>query len=83
MITGGTSGIGAAIAMAFAEEGASVLVTGATAEEVAHARAEMPSITAAILDVRDNAAVQAVIATLGTLGSSGELRRRHQARHRA
>ncbi len=37
LITGGTSGIGAAIAMAFAEEGASVLVTGATAEEVAHA----------------------------------------------
>ena len=34
LVVGGTSGIGAAIAQAFADLGASVAVTGATAAEV-------------------------------------------------
>lgn len=62
LVTGGTSGIGAAIAQAFAAEGAIVTVTGATADEVQAARAAMPAIAAVVLDVRDGAAITALIA---------------------
>ncbi len=62
-ITGGTSGIGAAIARAFAATGASVTATGATDAEVAAAQA-LPvnhRIAFRVLDVRQNAAVQSVL----------------------
>ena len=67
LVTGGTSGIGAAIAKSFAMEGASVLVTGATAAEVSNAEDAMPGVAAEILDVRDNAAVLSLINRLGGL----------------
>lgn len=57
IVSGGTSGIGAAIAASFASEGAHVTVTGATEAEARAARAAMPQVTAAALDVRDGAAV--------------------------
>ena len=57
LISGGTSGIGAAIAAAFAAEGATVTVTGATDAEVARARDDMPDLRALTLDVRDAGAV--------------------------
>ncbi len=47
---GGTSGIGAAIAKAFAAEGVKVTVTGATEPEVA---ALQEGADAKVLDVRD------------------------------
>lgn len=53
LVSGGTSGIGAAIAKAFASEGAHVTVTGASEKEAEAARAAMPDITAKALDVRD------------------------------
>ena len=61
IVVGGSSGIGAAIAAAFATHGANVLVTGATAAEVE--RRTPKHIDATTLDVRDGAAVQALIAS--------------------
>jgi NAD(P)-dependent dehydrogenase (short-subunit alcohol dehydrogenase family) len=70
LVTGGTSGIGAGIARAFAAEGAQVTATGATAAEVERARAD-PTLAAVhdlqVLDVRDEPAVQALVAGLGEL----------------
>jgi len=65
LISGGTSGIGAAIARAFMASGDRVLVTGATEAEAQRARDE--GLNARVLDVRDAAAVQALVAGLDTL----------------
>ena len=61
VVVGATSGIGQAIACAFASAGDSVMATGATAIEVSAAADRMPGIDLQQLDVRDNAAVQALI----------------------
>ena len=60
-ITGGTSGIGAAIARAFAAADAHVTATGATTAEVQAAQAHGPNagIAFEVLDVRDGDAVKA------------------------
>ena len=63
LVVGGTSGIGAGIARGFAEHGARVRVTGATAAEVAQAA----GLDASVLDVRDGAAVNALIGDLARL----------------
>lgn len=62
LVSGGTSGIGAAIAMAFASEGAHVTVTGASEKEAEAARTAMPGITAKALDVRDAEGVAEFVA---------------------
>lgn len=62
LVSGGTSGIGAAIAKAFAAEGAHVTVTGASEKEAEVARAAMPGITAKALDVRDAKGVAQFVA---------------------
>ena len=67
LITGGTSGIGAAIAKGFAREGASVTVTGISAAEVEAAREMSPELDARVLDVRDGAAVTALVASLASI----------------
>lgn len=69
LVVGGTSGIGAAIGAAFAAAGEQVTVAGATAAEVDAARANpaLAGVHAAVLDVRDGAAVEALVAGLGTL----------------
>lgn len=68
LVTGGTSGIGAAVARAFAVLGAGVVATGATAGEVAAAReAGGPAIRFERLDVRDGAAVEALVGGFGRL----------------
>jgi NAD(P)-dependent dehydrogenase (short-subunit alcohol dehydrogenase family) len=69
LVTGGTSGIGAAIAEAFRELGADVLATGVTDGEIEAAR-KVPSlarVSFARLDVRDGAAVTALVAGLPRL----------------
>jgi NAD(P)-dependent dehydrogenase (short-subunit alcohol dehydrogenase family) len=69
LVVGGTSGIGAAIADAFAELGAVVTVTGATQAECDGARASprFRCRDAVALDVRDSAAVTALVAALPRL----------------
>jgi NAD(P)-dependent dehydrogenase (short-subunit alcohol dehydrogenase family) len=69
LITGGTSGIGAAIARVFAAAGDRVTACGATDAEVAAAsrQPEMSGITFRRLDVRDNSAVMDLVAGQGEL----------------
>ena len=63
LVVGATSGIGAGIAAAFADHGARVLVTGATAAEVDGCAADRRGGEVAVLDVRDGDAVQALVAS--------------------
>lgn len=68
-VTGGTSGIGAAIARSFAADGAHVTAVGATAADVQAARLvpEMAGIDLHALDVRDDLAVASFVVGLGEL----------------
>ena len=69
LVTGGTSGIGAGIADAFADLGAVVTVTGATAAEADAARSQ-PGFRlrdAIALDVRDDGAIRGLLANLPRL----------------
>ncbi len=67
LVTGGTSGIGAGIARAFAAAGDRVLATGATAADVAAADPADPAVAHRVLDVRDAAAVAALLGGFDTL----------------
>ena len=69
LVSGGSSGIGAAIARAFAAAGGQVTATGATEAEVIAARERdgAAGIHHAVLDVRDGEAVKALVAGLGPL----------------
>jgi NAD(P)-dependent dehydrogenase (short-subunit alcohol dehydrogenase family) len=67
LVTGGSSGIGAAIAGAFAAEGASVTITGIAKAEVAEATAKHPSLRGEVLDVRDGNAVSRLVASFTAL----------------
>lgn len=73
VVTGGSSGIGRGIALAFAKAGAAVLATGVTEAEVSAARdwaagLDLPgSLDFCGLDVRDGAAVARVIGGIADL----------------
>lgn len=69
LVTGGTGGIGGAIAEAFRDAGAKVHATGATERECDAARASETSsgITYSVLDVRDFEAVKTFAAGFETL----------------
>jgi NAD(P)-dependent dehydrogenase (short-subunit alcohol dehydrogenase family) len=67
LVTGGTSGIGRAIAEAFAAEGARVLATGLLSSEVEACRAANPGLSAAQLDVTDEEAVVRLASRLDRL----------------
>jgi len=69
LVVGGTSGIGAAIGRGLEGAGARVTVTGATEDEVARARADLPGDPARALrlDVSDDEAVRGLIGGLGRL----------------
>lgn len=78
LVTGGASGIGAAIAAAFAEAGAEVVATGVSAAEVA-ACAPLPRMHHTVLDVRDAGAIDALATSLPGLdvvvNAAGVIRR--------
>src|SRR5579875_606531 len=57
LITGGTSGLGLAMAEALARAGASVALTGRSAERAGRAAAAVPDAIGLELDVRDEASV--------------------------
>jgi NAD(P)-dependent dehydrogenase (short-subunit alcohol dehydrogenase family) len=61
LITGGTSGIGAATAKRFHEEGATVIVTGSTPASADAARKAMPYVEAMASDAGDPKAAKALV----------------------
>ena len=67
LVTGGVSGIGRAIAIRFAEEGAHVTVTGLTDTEVQNFLEQSKEIHAVKLDVRDSLLVDEVTKRIGSL----------------
>ncbi len=81
LVTGGSSGIGGAAALAFKRAGAQVLATGATEAEVNAAKSapQNAGIEFRQLDVTDGAAVIALVATLPhidiVVNSAGIVRR--------
>lgn len=81
LVTGGVSGIGRAVSLAFAAAGAEVIACGLTEQELAAARADpgFARISVVALDVTDKAAVDALVGGLDRLDvvvtSAGIIRR--------
>jgi NAD(P)-dependent dehydrogenase (short-subunit alcohol dehydrogenase family) len=79
LVTGGTSGIGLGAALAFRDLGASVLATGATEAECERAAAANTSVAFERLDVREAAAIGALVERLPRLdvvvNAAGVIRR--------
>ena len=81
LVTGGVSGIGAAVSRALANAGAKVIACGLTDAEIASARADVAfaAIDIRKLDVADHAAVKALVGALPWLdfviNSAGMIRR--------
>lgn len=67
LVTGGTSGIGAGIAEAFLSEGAIVTATGVSLAEVAEAATRLPGLRTHLLDVRNAAEIESLLASLPSL----------------
>lgn len=63
LVTGGTSGIGLGIARAFLAGGAIVTATGVTLEEASAAAREVPGLRTALLDVRNAAEIESLVAS--------------------
>ena len=68
VITGGSSGIGLAMARAFADRGATVIITGRTEARLRQAASSHPSISAVVCDVSDD---EQVVALRDTVESHG------------
>jgi len=81
LVTGGVSGIGRAVALAFVAAGAEVIACGLTEQELSAARADpaFARISVVALDVTDKAAVEQVVGGLDRLDavvtSAGIIRR--------
>ena len=69
LVTGGTSGLGLAMAAALAQAGASVVLTGRDAGRAQEVAATLPNTSGLGLDTRDESSVQAAVqATVDRLG---------------
>src|ERR1700730_5545575 len=70
IVTGGGGGIGRAIALRFAREGAAIVIAGPTAEKIASVRNEISEAggraVAALGDVADEASVQRMVSAAVT-----------------
>lgn len=64
LISGGTSGIGAATARLFKSEGATVIVTGSSERSVDAAKAEAPGVEALVSDAGDITATRTLVETV-------------------
>lgn len=58
LITGGTSGIGFALAQRFLREGNTVIVTGTNAQKAEVVKSQLPKITIELADMRDRQALR-------------------------
>lgn len=67
MVTGGTGGIGGAIAIALADAGSQVIATGSNAEEIECFDAQGRNITTTLLDVTNPTQIADVIAGMSRL----------------
>lgn len=65
LITGGGSGVGANMALAFAEAGADVIITGRRVQALEQVAAQHSAIRAIAADVTDEASVQSLFAQAG------------------
>ena len=79
LVTGGTSGIGHAIASAFAGSGAHVTVTG-TRPDAGHYDRDLSSFSYRPLEVRDHGAVEALAGEFDDARRAGQQRRRQLPR---
>lgn len=61
LITGGTTGIGAATAKLFQAEGATVIVTGSNPTSIEAAKVDLPGVEVVSADQSDTAATQALV----------------------
>ena len=62
LITGGSSGIGYALAAQFLERGNTVLITGRTEERLATVRQSLPGVHTYVSDVGDPSAIRRLYA---------------------
>ena len=67
VITGGTSGIGAAVARAFADQGDEVIATGLTTDDCERFAAENPQLQTRRLDVADATSIERLAGELSRL----------------
>jgi 3-hydroxybutyrate dehydrogenase len=73
LVTGGGSGVGAAIAVALAEAGFSVIITGRRQSALDSVAETHPGIQTAVTDITDEAAVKALFADLKHNGRAPDL----------
>ncbi len=67
LVTGGTGGIGGAIAIALADAGSQVVATGSSLEEIERFDAQGRNLTRSVLDVTDQNQIAKLIAGLSRL----------------